>query len=653
MYLKIKKTFLLLLFFTLVQATAYGQATSTLIELDEVTVFSSRLEIQANQTGKQTQIIDGKSIQDYPVTSLDELLRYLPGIETQSRGGFGVQSDISLRGSTFNQVLVLIDGARVNDPLTGHFNSNIPITPAEIAQIEIVKGPAAVNFGPDAVGGVIHIITKTFNPQTTTKDQLVAQTKVQYGENQLTTTDAGLFYKKNGFRVSGGTLLAKSDGHSLQSDTLNGDFDLKTISASASYQGKKFHIAARTAYDYRLFNAQFFYTQSTFDLSRERVSRWWNQARFSYYVSDNYKAEFDFAYQSTKDSFLFNPLFSANNHQTHYTNLQTNHYLKLGSKTKLTLGAQADNRKVESNDRGNHQNWHYGIYARGFWEPINNLYVTPSFRLDYDEGYEWEWLPQLNVAYQLPKFTFRSVLGKSTRAADFTERFISNNLVGPLSPGRNLGNPSLKAETAFNAEVGIDYQATPAIKVSTTIFNRKASNLIDYLLTNEVDISNNGNLTAGADYFYARNLSAVNTFGTELTLFVEKNIKESFILNAQIGYLFLKTSNEADEVSKYIANHSHHLVTGSVSVQHKRFQCSLTTLFKNRDDDQAESINATLTPDYMVWNGQLQIAIVPEVLSLTAQINNIFDEDYADILGSRMPGRWFMGGIQWRLNKNY
>ena len=130
--------------------------------LREVTVYGSRLNQSADQTGRYVTVIPGRTLSQYPVASLDDLLRLLPAIEVQSRGNFGTQADITLRGSTFNQVLILLDGMRLNDPLTGHFAGYLPITPAEIEQIEVVRGPGAALYGPDAVGGFVNIVTKTF-----------------------------------------------------------------------------------------------------------------------------------------------------------------------------------------------------------------------------------------------------------------------------------------------------------------------------------------------------------------------------------------------------------------------------------------------------------------------------------------------------------
>ncbi len=140
------------------------------IVLDPVTITSSMLEKRASETGRNIQIIKGDYFNRLPVNSLDELLRYVPGVEVQARGPMGSQSDLVLRGGTFQQVLVILDGLRLNDPNTGHFNSNIPIVPSEIERIEVLKGASSAIYGSEAVGGVIHIISKSFASRGSSKD---------------------------------------------------------------------------------------------------------------------------------------------------------------------------------------------------------------------------------------------------------------------------------------------------------------------------------------------------------------------------------------------------------------------------------------------------------------------------------------------------
>ena len=107
------------------------------ISLDPVTVTSSLIEKRASESGRNIAVIKGDYFQNLPVHSIDDLLRYVPGVEMQARGPMGSQSDIVLRGGTYQQVLVILDGLRLNDPNTGHFSSYIPIAPSEIERIEV------------------------------------------------------------------------------------------------------------------------------------------------------------------------------------------------------------------------------------------------------------------------------------------------------------------------------------------------------------------------------------------------------------------------------------------------------------------------------------------------------------------------------------
>jgi len=86
-------------------------------------------------------------------------LRLDPSIDPQERAPGGVQSDLSIRGSTFGQTLVLIDGLRVNDAQTGHHNLDLPIPLDSIDRIEVLHGAGSTFYGADAMGGPVNFIT--------------------------------------------------------------------------------------------------------------------------------------------------------------------------------------------------------------------------------------------------------------------------------------------------------------------------------------------------------------------------------------------------------------------------------------------------------------------------------------------------------------
>lgn len=122
--MKTKKNIFFITVLSVLATTVYGQQ----LELDPVTITASLQPVSASATGRNILVIKGDQFSKLPVHSIDELLRYLPGIEVQMRGPMGAQSDLVLRGRTFQQVLVIIDGIRINDPNTGHFNSNCSIS---------------------------------------------------------------------------------------------------------------------------------------------------------------------------------------------------------------------------------------------------------------------------------------------------------------------------------------------------------------------------------------------------------------------------------------------------------------------------------------------------------------------------------------------
>lgn len=644
-----KRTLLTIAFLLIVFTTSKAQIkTST---LDTIEVATSRIPLKVSETGRNITILQHEEIQQIPFTSLDDLLQFLPGIEVQSRNAFGAQGDISMRGSTFSQVLLLIDGMRLNDPLTAHFNSYIPVTPAEIERIEVLRGAAAAMYGADAVGGVIHIITKNFDSKK--EDDSSVEGKVNYGQHALVSMQQGFSVQKNNLYVGGGFQMNQSTGENIAEVNLEGTtleaydnyFDIKTAGLSFGYQfDKGWSVRGRTAFDDRDFSARYFYTSSTFDKSVERAQNWWNQVQVAK-VGNRSKTDLNVAYKYNTDEFVFSPDFpSTNYHITELLNFQINHLQIISPKLSFNIGAQFDKRSIESNDRGNHSDVHTGVYGMGVFRPSEQLNLTASLRLDNDKNYGTELSPQLNISYVLPSLVLRGSVGRSIRAADYTERYVSTNLQN-LSPGRNLGNPDLMAENGWSQELGLDYSINKNWQIKATGFLRQSSNLIDYISTNESAIPLNENLQEGADYFFASNVTDVTTKGFEVESWLKKSIGGSSRLLWSLGYTYLDTSNEEEVVSVYISSHAGHLLTSNLLFNTPKLQVGLNGLYKVRDERAATSINAELAKSYAVLNLRLGYQLV-ENFGLNLQIHNLLDEEYQDILGAKMPNRWVMGGIQ-------
>ena len=631
--------------------TVSAQIQDSLFQLGEVQIVSGRLGLSEARTGRHVTVIRADAIQHMPVNSIDELLRYLPFMEIQSRGAFGVQSDILMRGGTFNQMLVLLDGMRVNDPLTGHFNSYIPVSVVEIDRIEVYRGPASTVYGADAVGGVVNIITKNFLPGKS-EDRLEGRVEAWYGQYELIRSNTGFNLKKGKWKLGAGISYNASEGHPLDSDSLRGDFRLGTVSLSlAADLSENIQLAVRSAYDNRLFNARYFYTNSPWDMSREQVKRWWNQLQLKWQLGPSNSLTLQAAYVSTTDSFLFNPAFPANLHETRYQQYQANHLYQSATGLRIASGVQVDHRRIFSNDRGDRTHLHTGIYSMLSYTLPVELSLSGGLRLDYDEVYGIELMPQLNLAYTAGGWIFRGSAGRTIRSPDFTERFISTGLEGPLAPGRNLGNPLLVAERAWSLDAGVDRLIGRDIKLSLTGFYRFSRDLIDYIITQSEDIPGGDNLIPEEEYFFAQNIGLMNTLGLESWLSGQHSLQKETVIEWGLSYQGLLSRSDSAIVSKYLSAHARNLIQARIGFRISLFSLQLHTMYKSRDAEVAREINQALTPDYMTWNLKADAYLLKRSLVLSLQVNNLLNRHYSDILGASMPGRWIMGGIAWNFHR--
>jgi len=624
--------------------------------LDTLLVQTTRIPLKASETGRSISILTKKQIQQLPATTFYELLQTICGVEVQSRGGFGVQGDILMRGSTFSQVLVLIDGMKINDPLTGHFNCYVPVSNMEIERIEILKGAGASMYGPDAVGGVINIITKGFD---FLKNGTTSSGSINYGDNNLVSSTASVFHKSNKFYVGLGASINHSLGDSIlpvavdDSTTLEGYrnyFDIKNISVSAGYKiNDLWELKVRSSILSSNFNARYFYTTNTFDKSTEITSNWFNRVQLQRKSNSGSILDINASFKRSNDEFIFNPDFpSTNIHTMDFTNFTVNNYKEINEKLIVKSGIQGDLRKIESNDRGNHSDYHFGAYLMGVYKS-ENLVLTTVLREDYDENYGFEFCPQVNASYSMDKIVLRASAGKSIRAADYTERYVSNNIV-ELTPERSLGNPNLTAERGWSEEIGINYYPFKNSLFKATIFSRQSSNIIDYMLTNESEIgsvSDIGSLYLGADYFFAKNIKKVFVNGFELELNSKFLISENSTLDWQMGYTYTDISN--DNLGIYLSSFAKHLINAQLILDYNSFQISISGLYKERTAQSAESISNELVSSYGLLNARVGYGLMGNKLSLNVQILNLLDKEYQNILGAKMPGRWLMGGITWRL----
>ena len=612
------------------------------VEGGETVVTAGRLADDARRTGRHVSVITAADIERSPATSLDELLRAEAGVLVTPRGAFGAQADYSVRGGTFNGVVLLLDGVRFNDPMTGHFLSDFPIPLAEIARVEVLRGPAAAAWGPDALGGVIHVITHTGERPVRgrrgrTSVELAAGprgTRRADVAGHLVTKPVAFSYGVSDLSTDGDAILDAA-GNPVASSLgeLRTDLDREARTLSVGLGLKAARVTARHAYDRRDFGAYQFYTPFASDTAREATSTVWYQARA---VAPDAEAATQWSlaasYRLHRDRYTYFPGLTPNIHTSRRVGVTADVTRQLAPSLTAGVGASAERRSITSNSLGDHADVSGGAFALARWSPLAPLTISASARLDADPAFGLEATPMLAVALAAaPGVTLRAAGGRAVRAPNYVERYF--NTERDVTSG-NLGNPDLVAERAWNAEAGVDLSPARGVTLRATGFARTTTDLIDYVRTT-VD---------GTEVFLAQNVLGADAAGVETSASVLRQLAGDVTLRLGLGYTYTDVRIDAGAFEegdfKYVLDHSPHLLQARAALDAGRLRASVEGLSKTRvEADGFTVVHARLG------------AFVPAIpflgeLEAYVEVRNVFDADYAEVFGAPMPGRLPLVGVR-------
>jgi vitamin B12 transporter len=147
----------LFIFFSVIPAFAVQQPME-----ESVVVTANAYPVPFENLSRTVTVITREDLDSMPAKSIADVLAHTTSMDIRSRSPFGLQSVLSVRGSAFSQVLVLVDGMRINDSQTGHHNADFPVQLQDIERIEVLLGSGSSIYGADAFGGIINIITRRF-----------------------------------------------------------------------------------------------------------------------------------------------------------------------------------------------------------------------------------------------------------------------------------------------------------------------------------------------------------------------------------------------------------------------------------------------------------------------------------------------------------
>ncbi|MCK5305975.1 MAG: TonB-dependent receptor [Candidatus Omnitrophica bacterium] len=500
------------------------------IELGEIVVTPHKIPQEAGQSTRCIQIIGEEFIKEAPVDSVEDLLRSCQSVDVRRRGTFGVQSDISIRGSTFEQVLILINGVKVNDAQTGHHNMDLPVSLSDIERIEVISGPASSAYGANAFSGAVNIITK--KPD---KEQVILD--VSIGEHSLSKQSISASCSLGGF--SNRLSLERKESSGWRPDT---DFEITTLSFESTGANENGSLELFAGYAEKDFGASTFY--SNLYPHEEEHTRTTFLTLKAKKENDYFLINPALYYRRHRDKFILD-----RNRPWWYTNIHTTYSYGLDLPLNfhsewmdLLIGSEISRSKIRSSRLGNHTRKQAGVYTQLKPNFGERVICDLNVRADYYEDWDWEVSPSVGIGYHLtPSFKLKSSISRGFRIPTFTELYYD-------SPA-NVGNENLGCEKAVSYEAGFDIKRDN-FTAGAAVFRREADDLIDWSRNSE------------SEPWRVRNVSSVDTQGLELRGSLIRGWSNEFfgIPSVSLGYTYLNSDCEYEGVNfiKYSSDYLRH-----------------------------------------------------------------------------------------------
>jgi len=615
-------------------------------DLDEIEVSAQRSPALYSQVARIISVIERKEIESSPAQSVQDLLEYVAGVDVRQRGAEGVQADVNIRGGTFDQTLILLNGINITDPQTGHHNLNIPVSLSQIERIEILEGPSARVYGPNAFSGAINIVTRQSGSNSV---------NLQLRAGSFGYFDADLFGSFQTGKLQHSLSLNKkrSDGY-----IENTDFDISNIFYSNQLIVEKGKMSFQFGFSEKGFGANSFYTPkypNQYEEVKSLISsvKWESNSKFHLTPVFYWRR-----HQDRFELFRDNPPSWYTTHNYHLTNTyggNLNSWIQ-SKWGKSAFGIEFRSENILSNVLGEEMESPVKVPGEdaeftksktrnivlGFLEHVyysNRWTFSGGLLVNYISGSNLgiNFFPGVDVNYKiLPSLNIYSSFNTSLRMPTFTDLYYQ----GPT----NIGNPDLKPEKTASLEGGFKLNLG-VVQGYWIGFYRKGTDIIDWVKLN------------GEDKWQPQNLTQINSFGTEIQLQfnLKKYLGHNLPNNLSLNYLYNNLEKEDfDFISYYVLDHLKHKLVGSVNqTVLKDFTVDLKVMFQEREGTytQFEDGNWGTEVDYNpFWIFDGKISYNRKRLGLYFSVNNIFDLSYYDIGNVAQPGRWTKVGILYQLN---
>ena len=575
-------------------------------QLKEVIVSSTRIDLPLSENARSIQVITKENIRQAGVTTVADLLQQVAGVDIRRRGIAGIQADLFIRGGSFDQTLLLIDGIKLDDAQTGHHTLNLALPLEVIERIEIIKGPAARIFGQNAFTGAINIVTKSSLDTT-------GVVNLQAGSYNQVNVESTVGTSKENFSLLAHYSHKKADGYRY-----NTDFENQNVFLKGQFNKQNSPIDFIASFSERKFGANGFYALPSYADQYEETQG--SLIAFSSRINKgNWLLKPRLYWRRGQDEYIFvrsNPAIYRNLHITHKVGFafDASNTNKLGQ---TGLGIDFANVSIASNNLGDRSRFMTTVFAEHrFLLSNDQLDITPGVAVTNYTDFGTQLFPGVDISYALSEaLRIYGNVGYTYRIPTFTDLYYSDSTT--------LGNEDLKPEEALTEELGLRLIINN-FQFSAAAFLRQAENLIDYIRPTE------------EGRFEATNVREVNTHGVELEAKTQFKIGNQ-PQQLQAGYVYLKddVKSIAVNTSRYTINSLRHHFTFNYRTNVTK-DLSGSIAFKHAQRPMQDS--------YQVLDLFVQWQINNLRLSFSA--NNILNEVYSESNLVPMPLGSGLVGVQ-------
>jgi iron complex outermembrane receptor protein len=662
------------------------------VQMESVVVTASRISQSISDIPQRVEKIDGQTIESYPATNTDNLLKMIPGINVnRSWGIFSRNASVTMRGMPgSSRSLILLDGVPLNKTAGGTVSWHL-VTPEEIDRIEVVKGPGSTIYGNNAMGGVINILTK--QPKKT----FAGFADIGYGtyntfKGQVNVSGNHLKEAKGFFWRFGG-FYRQGDGYILEPgeirDSINTEAYLFEGNANGLL-GYRFSANSKVEVDFRHYQ----------DKRGSGVKVYADDGSYESFSNNNLMMAYEGKagrFTLNAKAFYFNEgyfrqnenLNSSGEYKLVDTETNKDDYGlwitmagTLGRAHRFTTGldlknGSLDNREVyrtstdDIRTRGNllftalflqdeislmegrfkvvaGLRLDHALYYNGqldVKDPTGKTGFPDAYTETFPEGSWVRLSPKLALNYQVTPH-LRSFLSAST---GFMPPRL-DDLAGSrkIRRGFKTANPDLVPETLWTIEWGVDWTAFEKLEIKPSVFYSRGDDFQYLVATGDyIDSASEDPVPV----YQRQNVSKVEVAGGELG--IRYPFTPRLVINAAYTYNYSKildyqSTGETDLAGKYLNEVPENIVFIGLSWKNRVIDLFIDYSFT--DEQWYDEENTEIIERYSVVNVRLSRKIVKGLMA-SLDIQDLLDEQFIDRKGYLSPGRFIMFGIRYAINQ--